>query len=179
MSFALKKRAIVIGAVLLLIAAGLYSFHELDIEAYPDPVQPRIEITTQPFGWSAEEVERLVTIPLEAGLSGLRNLEAIRTISLYGVSDIKLYFSWDSDYYWDRAETLNRLGLIPMPPGIVPGFNYDNPIGEIYRYYITSPTHDLTAEKSEADWCRVPPIRTRCRPTYLDHPGRAIFQFNA
>ena len=152
MNFALKQRVLVVGAALLLAAGGLYAFHELDIEAYPDPVQPRIEITTQPNGWSAEEVERLVTIPLEAGLGGLRNLEAIRTISLFGVSDVKLYFSWDSDYYWDRAETLNRLGTVSMPPGIVPGFNYDNPIGEVYRYTIKSPNHDLTAEKSEADW---------------------------
>ncbi len=66
MDWALGERAIVVGAALLLIVAGLYSFHELDIEAYPDPVQPGIEITTQPLGYSAEEVEKLATIPLES-----------------------------------------------------------------------------------------------------------------
>ena len=71
-------------------------FRELD-EAYPDPVQPRVEIITQPLGLSAEEVEKFATIPLEVGLAGIRNLEAMRTISLFGLSDVKLYFTWDSD----------------------------------------------------------------------------------
>ena len=154
MDWALRERAIVLGLALLLIVAGLYSFRELDIEAYPDPVQPRIELTTQPFGYSAEEVEKLATIPLEYGLAGMRNLEAIRTISLFGLSDVKLYFSWDSDYYWDRVETLNRLGLItlPLPPGTAPNLNPDNPIGEIYRYTLQSPDHNVMEEKEVEDW---------------------------
>ena len=135
-------------------SAGLYSFRELDIEAYPDPVQPRIELTTQPFGYSAEEVEKLATIPLEWGLGGNAQPEAIRTISLFGLSDVKLYFSWDSDYYWDRVETLNRLGLItlPLPPGMTPSLNPDNPIGEIYRYTVQSPDHNVMEEKEVEDW---------------------------
>src|SRR6516164_8944175 len=154
MDWALSERRIVIGLALLLVIAGLYAFHELDIEAYPDPVQPDIEITTQPSGYSAEEVEKLATIPLEWGLAGMRNLEAIRTISLFGLSDVKLFFSWDSDYYWDRTDVLNRLSLItlPLPPGITPGLNPDNPIGEIYRYRVVSPNHDLLSEKEVQDW---------------------------
>ena len=154
MDWALSERPIVVGLAFLLIIAGLYAFHEMDIEAYPDPVQPRIELTTQPFGYSAEEVEKLATIPLEWGLAGMRNLEAIRTISLFGLSDVKLYFSWDSDYYWDRTDILNRLGLItlPLPAGIVPSINPDNPIGEIYRYTVQSPDHNLMEEKEVEDW---------------------------
>jgi heavy metal efflux system protein len=154
MDWALGERPIVVGLALLLIVAGLYAFHEMDIEAYPDPVQPRIELTTQPFGYSAEEVEKLATIPLEWGLAGMRNLEAIRTISLFGLSDVKLYFSWDSDYFQDRTDVLNRLGLItlPLPAGIVPGINPDNPIGEIYRYTVQSPDHNLMEEKEVEDW---------------------------
>jgi heavy metal efflux system protein len=154
MDWALGERAIVIGLALLLIFAGLYSFHELDIEAYPDPVQPDIELTTQPFGYSAEEVEKLATIPLEWGLAGMRNLEAIRTISLFGLSDVKLFFSWDSDYFQDRTDVLNRLSLItlPLPAGITPGLNPDNPIGEIYRYTVQSPDHDVMKEKEIEDW---------------------------
>jgi heavy metal efflux system protein len=154
MDWALGERAIVVGLAVLLIVAGLYSFHELDIEAYPDPVQPDIEITTQPFGYSAEEVEKLATIPLEWGLAGMRNLESIRTISLFGLSDVKLFFSWDSDYYWDRTDVLNRLALIslPLPAGDTPGLNPDNPIGEIYRYTVQSPDHNVLAEKEVEDW---------------------------
>src|SRR5580658_7184105 len=154
MDTALGQRALVLGMALLLVAAGIYAFYELDIEAYPDPIQPRIELTTQPFGYSAEEVEQLATVPLEWGLAGMRNLEAIRTISLFGLSDIKLYFSWDSDYYWDRVETLNRLGLItlPLPPSVTPGLNPDNPIGEVYRYTVQSPDHNVMEEKEIQDW---------------------------
>jgi cobalt-zinc-cadmium resistance protein CzcA len=152
MDLALKERAVVLGAAMLLVLAGLYAFHELDIEAYPDPVQPRIEIITQPSGLSAEEVEKLTTIPLEVGLAGIRNLQSMRTISEFGLSDIKLYFNWDSDYYWDRVETINRLGLITLPPGITPSISPDNPIGEIYRYTIQSPNHDLLQEKEIEDW---------------------------
>jgi len=154
MDWALSERVIVVGLALLLVVAGLYAFHELDIEAYPDPIQPDIEITTQPFGYSAEEVEKLATIPLEWGLAGTRNLQAIRTISLFGLSDIKLFFNWDSDYYWDRTDVLNRLALInlPLPTGITPSLNPDNPIGEIYRYTVQSPDHDLLKEKEVEDW---------------------------
>src|SRR5579872_4168764 len=127
MDLALHERVVVLGAAVLLLGAGLYAFHEFDLEAYPDPVQPRVEIITQPSGLSAEEVEKLATIPLEVGLSGLRNLKAIRTISIFGLSDVKLYFDWDSDYYWDRVETINRLGLIPLPQGFSPSISPDNP----------------------------------------------------
>jgi heavy metal efflux system protein len=154
MDWALTQRVIVIGLALFLAAGGLFAFHELDIEAYPDPVQPEVDITTQPFGYSAEEVEKLATIPLEWGLAGMRNLQMIRTISLFGLSDVKLYFDWDSDYYWDRVETINRLSLItlPLPPSITPSINPDNPIGEIYRYTVQSPDHDLLQEKEIEDW---------------------------
>jgi heavy metal efflux system protein len=152
MDLALGERAIVLGLALILVLAGLYSFHEIDIEAYPDPIQPRIEVITQPSGLSAEEVEKITTVPLEYGLAGMRNLKSIRTISLYGLSDVKLYFDWDSDYYWDRVETINRLGLITLPAGLTPGISPDNPIGEIYRYTVQSPDHNLTEEKEIEDW---------------------------
>ncbi|MGO9057220.1 MAG: efflux RND transporter permease subunit [Candidatus Binataceae bacterium] len=160
MDFALSNRALILGAALVLAIAGIHSFHELDIEAYPDPIQPRIEVITQPLGLSAEEIEKIVTVPLEYTLAGLRNLETIRTISLYGLSDIKLYFSWDSDYYWDRVETINRLGLITLPQGLMPGISPDNPIGEIYRYTVQSPDHNLLEEKEIEDWVLEKELKT-------------------
>ena len=96
---ALSQRVVVIGLSLVLLIAGLFAFSELDIEAYPDPVQPMVEVLTLPNGLSAEEVERLVTVPLEFGLGGMRNLESMRSISLFGLSDIRCYFDWESDYY--------------------------------------------------------------------------------
>jgi heavy metal efflux system protein len=160
MDLALSERVVVVVAAVVLALAGFYSFRELDIEAYPDPVQPRVEIITQPLGLSAEEVEKIATIPLEVGLAGLRNLEAIRTISLFGLSDVKLYFSWDSDYYWDRVETINRLGLISLPQNLTPSISPDNPIGEIYRYVVQSPDHDLMEEKTVEDWILEKQLKT-------------------
>src|SRR5260370_38214995 len=82
----------------------------------------------------------------------MRNLESMRTISLYGMSDTRCYFSWDSDYYWDRVETINRLSFITLPQGVTAGISADNPIGEIYRYTVESPEHDLTNGKAGEDW---------------------------
>jgi cobalt-zinc-cadmium resistance protein CzcA len=151
MDLALGERIVVLGLAVLLLVAGVFAFHEIDIEAYPDPVQPRVEIITQPIGLSAEEVEKLTTVPLEVGLAGMRNLEAIRSTSLFGLSDVKCYFSWDSDYYWDRVDTINHLGFVSLPANITPGISPDNPIGEVYRYIVQSPDHNLIGEKEVED----------------------------
>jgi len=152
MDLALKERAVVLGAALLLMVAGLFAFHELDIEAYPDPIAPRMEFISQPFGLSAEEVEKLITIPLEVGLAGTRNVTSIWSFSEFSLSDVKVYFDWDSDYYWDRVEALNRLSEVTLPPGFSASLNPDNPIGEPYRYIVESPNHDLIQEKEVNDW---------------------------
>ncbi|HEY6394811.1 MAG TPA: efflux RND transporter permease subunit, partial [Candidatus Binataceae bacterium] len=152
MALALRERVVVIGLALGLLLAGVYSFSHLDIEAYPDPVQPMVEVLTLPNGLSAEEVEKLVTVPTEFGLGGMRNLESMHSISLFGLSDIRCYFTWESDYYWDRVETINQLSFVTLPQGITPGISPENPIGEIYRYTVESPDHDLIAEKEVEDW---------------------------
>src|SRR5271170_3242776 len=143
MNVALNQRIVVIGAALVLLVAGIFAFSELDIEAYPDPVQPMIEVLTLPNGLSAEEVERLVTVPLEFGLSGMLGLQATRSISLYGLSDIRCYFDWDTDYNFDRTQTINQLTFVTLPQGITAGISPQNPVGEIYRYTVESPDHDL------------------------------------
>jgi cobalt-zinc-cadmium resistance protein CzcA len=160
MALAIRERVVVLGMALLLLGAGIFSFLGLDIEAYPDPVQPRVEVIAQPNGLSAEEVEKLVTVPIEYGLAGMRDLEAMRSISLYGLADVKCYFSWDSDYYWDRVETINRLSLLTLPQGMTPAISPDNPIGEIYRYTVNSDDHDLMREKEPEDWVLEKQLRT-------------------
>lgn len=160
MALALRERVVVIGIALMLLLAGIYSFSRLDIEAYPDPVQPMIEVLTLPNGLSAEEVEKLVTVPTEYGLAGMRDLESMRSISLYGLSDIRCYFSWESDYYWDRVETINRLSFITLPQGVTSGISPENPIGEIYRYTVEGPDHDLIHEKEIEDWVLEKQLRT-------------------
>src|SRR5580698_2305235 len=160
MRFALSQRVVVIGAAIILFAVGIFAFTQLDIEAYPDPVQPMVEVLTLPNGLSAEEVERLVTVPLEFGLSGMLGLQATRSISLYGLSDIRCYFDWDTDYNFDRTQTINQLAFVTLPQGITAGISPENPVGEIYRYTVESPDHDLLKEKEIEDWVLEKQLKT-------------------
>ena len=169
MALALRSRVVVISAAVLLLLAGLYSFTQLDIEAYPDPVQPMTEVLTLPAGLSAEEVERLVTVPTEYGMSGMLHLKSMESISLYGLSDIRLYFDWDSDYEFDRTQTINQLTFVTLPQGIRPGLSPENPIGEIYRYTVQGPDHDLIKEKEVEDWICEKQLKTV--PGVLDVSG--------
>src|SRR6516164_9524503 len=160
MALALRERVVVLGIAIILLLAGAYSFSQLDIEAYPDPVQPMVEVLTLPNGLSAEEVEKLVTVPTEYGLSGMLGLEAMRSISLFGLSDVRCYFSWDSDYNFDRTQTINQLTFITLPQGITAGISPQNSIGEIYRYTVEGLDHDLIREKEVEDWILEKQLKT-------------------
>jgi cobalt-zinc-cadmium resistance protein CzcA len=160
MELALRQRVVVLGLAVALLVVGVFSFHRLDIEAYPDPVQPLVEVLTLPSGLSAEEVERIITVPIEYAESTSRGLVRMDSISLFGLSDIRCYFDWDSDYYWDREEVINNLSFVTLPAGITPGISPENPIGEIYRYTVESPPHDLIAEKTINDWVVAKQLQT-------------------
>src|SRR5246127_4022486 len=116
--FALKMPFIVLATATVLVIAGLTAYKQLDIEAYPNPVPPLVEVITQPDGLSAEEVERYVTVPLEIGLSGMVGLDHVRSQSLFGLSDVKCYFGWGTDYKDARQEVINRLQFVQLPSGV-------------------------------------------------------------
>src|SRR5271170_6372730 len=130
----LRYRPLMLVALVAWIAAGIYMFLQLDIEAYPDPSPPLVEVITQNSAWSAEEMERQVTVPIETVLFGIPRLTYVRSISIFGLSDVKLYFDYDSDYFWDRQEVLNRLQLVSLPSNLSPQLSPESPVGEIYRY---------------------------------------------
>ncbi len=139
-AFALKQRVLMLLLLLFLFAAGLISFGRLNIEAYPDPVPPLVDIVTQNAGQSAEEIERYITIPIEIQMAGIPHVTALRTISLFGLSDVKVQFTYDFTY--DEAEqwVINRLSqLRPLPNGASPQISPESPIGEIYRYRVVGP----------------------------------------
>jgi cobalt-zinc-cadmium resistance protein CzcA len=148
----LKYRAIVLILFIGSLAVGVYAFLQLDIEAYPDPSPPLVEIITQNPSWSAEEMEQQVTVPVETALNGTPNLEQVRSISIFGISDVKLYFNFDSDYFRDRQEALNRLQTLVLPNGLQPQLSPWSPIGEIYRYQLTGPGYTLNELKATQDW---------------------------
>jgi cobalt-zinc-cadmium resistance protein CzcA len=135
-----------------IVLAGLGAYRKLDIEAYPNPVPPLVEVITQPNGWSAEEVERQVTVPLEVGLSGMPGLDHVRSQSLFGLSDVKCYFDWGTSYEQARQEVINRLQFVQLPTGMQAQISPWNAIGEIFRYQLKGKGYSLKELKTAQDW---------------------------
>ena len=148
----LRYRAMMLALLLAWLLAGVFFFLRLDIEAYPDPSPPLVEVITQNPAWAAEQMEQQVTVPIETVLFGMPNLEGVRSISIFGLSDIKLYFNYDSNYYWDRQEVLNRLQLVTLPNNLTAQLSPESPIGEIYRYRVVGHGYSLNELKAEEDW---------------------------
>lgn len=148
----LHYRTLVLIALGAWIALAIWGFIQLDIEAYPDPSPPLVEIITQNPAWSAEEMEQQITVPLETVLNGMPHLDYVRSISIFGLSDVKLYFDFNSDYFYDRQEVLNRLQTVTLPNGLQPQLSPWSPIGEISRYQLTGATYSLNDLKATQDW---------------------------
>ena len=150
--FALRMPFVILSAAIALIFAGLFAYQQLDIEAYPNPVPPMIEIITQPDGWSAEEVERYVTVPLEIGLAGMPGLEDTRSQSLFSLSDVKCYFTWATPYRDARLEVINRLQFVTLPNNLTPSLSPWNAIGELFRYNVVGKGYSVMDLKTAEDW---------------------------
>jgi len=153
-AFAVSRRFLMVGLFAAVIIGGLIAFRELNIEAYPDPTPPMVDVVTQSAGLSAEEIERYITIPLETQLAGIKNSKVIRTISLYGLSDVKLQFSFDYTYDQALQQVLNRLSqLPPLLNNAQPQISPLSPIGEIYRYRLVGPpNYSVLDLKTLQDW---------------------------
>ncbi len=152
--FALKQRVAVLLMMATLFVAGIVSFIKLNIEAYPDPVPPLVDIITQSTGQSAEEIERYITIPLEVQLAGIPHVTTVRTISLFGLSDVKVQFTYDISYKDAEQQVINRLSqLSPLPNGAMPQISPTSPIGEILRYRVYGPPgYSVQDLKTVEDW---------------------------
>jgi len=148
----LRKPILILLLVSVVILAGVAAFHTLNIEAYPDPVPPLVEVIAQPQGLSAEEVERQVTIPLEIALAGIPGLDHVRSQSLFGLSDVKCYFTWGTDYTAARQEVINRLQFANLPNGVQAQLSPWNVIGEIFRYRVVGKAYTPHDLKTAADW---------------------------
>jgi heavy metal efflux system protein len=151
-AFAIKMPFIVLATATVLVIAGLTAYSKLDIEAYPNPVPPLVEVITQPDGYSAEEVERYVTIPLEIGLAGMLGLDHTRSQSLFGLSDVKCYFDWDTPYEKARQEVINRIQFVQLPNNMQAQLSPWNAIGEVFRYTIAGRGYTTRDLKSAEDW---------------------------
>ncbi|WP_426609664.1 efflux RND transporter permease subunit [Bradyrhizobium sp. McL0616] len=170
-AFAVARRFLMVGLFAAMLVGGLIAFQQLNIEAYPDPTPPMVDIVTQSPGLSAEEIERYITIPLETQVAGIKNMKVIRTISLYGLSDVKLQFSFDYTYEQALQQVLNRLSqLPPLPNNAQPQISPLSPIGEIYRYRLVGPpNYSVLDLKTLQDW--VLQRRFRTVPGVIDVTG--------
>src|SRR3954470_24491883 len=170
-ALAVNRRFLMVGMFVAVLIGGLIAFNQLNIEAYPDPTPPMVDIVTQSPGLSAEEIERYITIPIETQVAGLKNVTTIRTISLYGLSDVKLQFTYAYTYDEALQQVLNRLAqLSGLPDGAQPTISPVSPVGEIYRYRLVGPPgYSVLDLKTLQDW--VLQRRFRAVPGVVDVIG--------
>ena len=163
---ALRQPLLVILMTLVLIGVGVWSLQRLPVDAYPDLSPPMVQVITQWPGHAAEEVERLITVPAELGMNGVPGTTAVRSISLYGLSDLILTFRNGTDKYFARQEVFNRLPDVNFPTGVTPSVSpLSSPSGLIYRYVLQSPDRSPMELKTFEDWT--------VEPQYKSVPGVA------
>jgi cobalt-zinc-cadmium resistance protein CzcA len=149
----LRQRLLVLFLFLHLVALGVYSFRRLPVDAYPDLSPPMAEIITEWPGHAAEEVERLITVPLEVAMNGAPRMTVLRSISLYGLSDVRLTFADGTDSYFARQRVFERLPDAELPEGVSPSVApLFSPSGLIYRYVLESPDRSALELKVLEDW---------------------------
>src|SRR5579863_5938927 len=168
---ALRQRVLVVVLLAVFMVTGVVLFTKLNIEAYPDPVPPLVEVVTQSSGLSAEEIERNISIPIEIQMAGIPHISAIRTLSLFGLSDVKVQFTYDFAYDEAQQWVINRLSqLAPLQGGVLPQISPVSPIGEIYRYRLVGPPgYSVTDLKTLQDW--VLERRFKAIPGVIDVTG--------
>src|SRR5215470_2650175 len=151
--FALRQRFVVLMITVLIVLAGTYSFQRMPVDAYPDLSPPMVELITQWPGHAAEEVERLTTLPLELAMNGAPNLAVMRSISLYGLSDVRLTFEENVDPYFARQIVFERLSDAQLPTGVTPSMApLFSPSGLVYRYVLESPDRTPTELHTYEAW---------------------------
>ncbi len=160
-AFALEQRLLIVLLSVALAAAGAWAYTLLPMNAYPNLSPPMVEIISQWPGHSAEEVERLITVPVELGMNAIPGLVTKRSISLYGLSDVTLTFADGVDNYFARQRVYNRLPGIALPGGVDSSISpLSPPSGLVYRYVLQSSDRSPMELKSLEDWVVAPQYRS-------------------
>ncbi|MEO8999765.1 MAG: CusA/CzcA family heavy metal efflux RND transporter [Rhodanobacter sp.] len=166
MASSLSQPFLVILMILVLIGAGARSLQRLPVDAYPDLSPPIVEIITQWPGHTAEEVERLITVPVEIGMTGIPKTDNVRSISLYGLSDVIITFRHGAGDDYTRQQVFNLLPGVSLPSGVTPSVSpLSSPSGLIYRYVLQSPDRSPMELKTLEAWT--------IEPQYKSVPGVA------
>jgi heavy metal efflux system protein len=168
---AVRSRVVIVALLLVFVAAGIAAFERLPVEAYPDVTNVQVQIITLFPGHAAEEVEQLVTVPVENEMNGIPKRASMRSISLFGLSVVTLVFQDDADPIYVRAQAFERMQDVNLPAGAQPSLSPDStPVGEIYRYTLAAPAGFSALElKALEDW--VVERRLRTVPGVVDVVG--------
>jgi cobalt-zinc-cadmium resistance protein CzcA len=152
-SFALRKRILVVIFAAVLVVAGIVSFKSLPIEAYPDIADTWVQVITQWPGHAAEEVESQITIPLEIMFNGVPHKTILRSVSLPELSVITMLFDEQTDAFTARLYVLEKIPQATLPPGITPTLGpMSSPVGQIYWYFLDSKNRTPMELKEIEDW---------------------------
>lgn len=180
-AFALKQRFFVIGGVLTLVAAGLFALTHLPFDAFPDLTGTRVEVITPAPGMPPEDIERLVTYPIESSLMGIQGAEGVRSVSKQGLSLITVSFPDNVDVYFARQLVQQRVADAKgaLPAGIEPGLGpVTTPMGELYQYTVTSDSMSLADLKTLHDYTIRPRLRTVAGVSEVNSWGGFIDQIH-
>lgn len=152
-AFSLKNKAFTFFWVGILAVSGYLSFREMPIEAFPDVTNTQIVIVTQWKGRSAEEIERFVTTPIEIAMSGVQKKTSVRSISMFGLSVIKIIFDDDVEDFFARQQVNNQLGTVSLPEDVDPEVQPPyGPTGEVFRYVLKGKNRDVRDLLTLQNW---------------------------
>ncbi|WGS86323.1 CusA/CzcA family heavy metal efflux RND transporter [Methylomonas sp. UP202] len=160
-AFCLQQRLMAIGMTLAVAVSGIIAFEKLPVQAFPDVQNVFVQVVTQYPGQAPEEVEKLVTLPIEREMNGLPHLLNMRSVSIFGLSVVTLTFDDDAEDYFSRQQVLERLHNADIPDEVKPQLGpLSTGVGEIYRYVIDAKHLPLTEQRALQDWVIEPKLRT-------------------
>ena len=160
-SWSLKHRVSVLLGALTVMGLGLLAMLNLNIDAFPDTTPVQVQVNTQAPGMVPEEIERQITFPIEMSMTGMPAVEEIRSISLFGLSQVVVTFKDGTDVYFARQLILERLSTVRMPEGIEPPLMgpVSTGLGEVFQYCLISEQVELTELRTMHDWVIKPQLR--------------------
>lgn len=185
----LAQRLVVVAIAVILMGFGLDAARHLSVDAFPDVTNVQVQIATEAVGRSPEEIERLVTVPLEIAMTGIPGLVQMRSLNKSGLSIITLVFTDATDVYFARQMVMERLLLVgsKMPPGIIPRLGpLSTGLGEVYQYTIDHPDdgervltiEELTERRIVQDWVVRPLLRSIPGVAEINSQGGYVRQYH-
>jgi cobalt-zinc-cadmium resistance protein CzcA len=160
-AFCLQQRLMVIGATLAIAVSGIVAFENLPVQAFPDVQNVFVQVVTQYPGQAPEEVEKLISLPIERVMNGLPHLMNMRSVSIFGLSVVTLTFDDKAEDYFSRQQVLERLHDADLPSDTRPQLGpLTTGVGEILRYVIDAKHLPLVEQRALQDWVIEPRLRS-------------------